>query len=85
MARITLDLHPIFRSNRDIDSALRKTMLEAARTKAELVEIIPGKGGGQLKRRVLAFLAQQHIRKLYDRVETDPDNAGVVFVHIRRR
>jgi DNA-nicking Smr family endonuclease len=81
MAKLTLDLHPIFRSDRDIDRALRGVIFEAVSTKTELVEIIPGKGGGQLKRRVLAFLSQRHIRRLYNRVETDPGNAGVVRVH----
>jgi hypothetical protein len=83
MAKLTVDLHPIFRSDRDIDRALRGALFEAARTKTELVESIPGKGSGQLKRRVLAFLAQRHIRRLYDHVETDPGNAGVVRVHFQ--
>ena len=81
MAKLTLDLHPIFRSDRDIDRALRNIVFEAVRTKADLVEIIPGKGTGKLKKRVLAFLNQQQIRKLYRRVETDSDNTGTVFVH----
>lgn len=80
-AKITLDLHPIFRNNRDIDMALRETLFRAARTGVGVVEIIPGKGTGQLKKRVLAFLAQKHIRKLYTRVETDTTNTGRVLVH----
>ena len=47
------------------------------------MEIIPGKGTGQLKRRVLAFLAQKHIKKLYVRVETDASNTGRVLVHFK--
>jgi hypothetical protein len=47
------------------------------------VQIIPGKGKGQLKARVLAVLAQKHLRKLYARVETDPANAGRILVHLR--
>jgi len=81
MAKLTLDLHPIFRSDRDIDRALRNIVFEAVRTKADLVEIIPGKGTGKLKKRVLAFLNQPQIRKLYRRVETDSDNTGTIFVH----
>ncbi len=81
MTKLTLDLHPIFRSDRDIDRALRNIVFEAVRTKADLVEIIPGKGTGKLKKRVLAFLNQQQIKKLYRRVETDSDNTGTVFVH----
>jgi len=81
--KLTLDLHPIFRSDRDVDRAVRNIIFEAARTHAALVEIIPGKGSGQLQKRVLALLGQKHIRKLYHRVETDPDNTGRVFVHFR--
>lgn len=80
---ITLDLHPIFRNNRDIELALRETLFRAARTGVDVVEIIPGKGTGQLKRRVLAFLGQKHIRKLYVRVETDAGNTGRVLVHFK--
>ncbi|MFE2429967.1 Smr/MutS family protein [Streptomyces sp. NPDC059373] len=83
IALLTLDLHPIFRNNRDIDLALRETLFRAARTGVDIVEIIPGKGTGQLKKRVLAFLAQKHIKKLYVRVETDATNTGRVLVHLR--
>lgn len=83
IALLTLDLHPIFRNNRDIELALRETVFRAAATGVDVVEIIPGKGTGKLKRRVLAFLAQKHIRKLYVRVETDASNEGRVLVHFR--
>ncbi|MBK3576633.1 Smr/MutS family protein [Streptomyces sp. MBT65] len=82
MALITLDLHPYFRSDRDIDTALRQTLFKAAATGVDIVQIIPGKGTGQLKKRVLAVLAQKHIRKLYARVEQDPTNAGRILVHL---
>jgi DNA-nicking Smr family endonuclease len=80
---LTVDLHPIFRNNRDIDLALREMIFKAARTGEEVVAIIPGKGSGQLKRRVLTFLRQKHTRKLYARVETDPTNTGRILVHFR--
>jgi dsDNA-specific endonuclease/ATPase MutS2 len=76
-----LDLHPIFRNNRDIEMALREVIFKAARTGVDVVQIIPGKGSGKLKRRVLAFLEQKHIKKLYVRVETDASNSGRVLVH----
>jgi DNA-nicking Smr family endonuclease len=82
-ALLTVDLHPIFRNNRDIDLALREVIFKAARTGEEVVAIIPGKGSGQLKRRVLAFLRQKHIRKLYARVETDATNTGRILVYFR--
>ena len=56
---------------------------EAVRIKASEVEIIPGKGSGQLKKRVLRFLDQKEIRALYHRVEKDADNFGRVFVYFR--
>src|SRR5260221_13697149 len=62
--KIVLDLHPIFRNNRDIDLALREVIFKAARTGATVVEIIPGKGSGRLQRRGLSFLGQKHITKL---------------------
>ena len=82
-ARLKLDLHEIYNRGDDIDRALRAVMDEAIRTKASVVEIIPGKGSGQLKKRVLRFLQQREVRALYDRVEKDADNFGRVFVHFR--
>jgi hypothetical protein len=83
IALLTLDLHPIFRNDRDIDMALRQTLFKAAATGVDVVQIIPGKGTGRLKQRVLAVLAQKHMKKLYVRVETDATNTGRVLVHLR--
>ena len=83
--KLTLDLHPILRNNRDIDVALKRALLEAAFGNVHMLEIIPGKGSGQLKKRVLTFLAQKHIRELYDHVEPSPENKGRILVHFRDR
>jgi hypothetical protein len=48
-----------------------------------MVEIIPGKGSGQLKKRVLRFLAQPEIKSQYHRLEKDDKNFGRIFVHFR--
>jgi DNA-nicking Smr family endonuclease len=80
---LKLDLHPIFRNDRDVDLALRDVIFKAARTGERVVEIIPGKGSGQLKKRVLAFLGQKHIKRFYDHVETDSTNAGRILVHFK--
>jgi dsDNA-specific endonuclease/ATPase MutS2 len=81
--KLKLDLHDIYNRGQDIDRALRGIIDEAVRTKAPLVEIIPGKGSGQLKKHVLRFLAQKEIKALYHRVEKDSKNFGRIFIHFR--
>ena len=81
--KLKLDLHEIYNRGSEIDVALRAIIDEAVAKKAPLVEIIPGKGSGQLKKRVLRFLDRKEIKALYHRVEKDSDNFGRVFVHFR--
>ncbi len=81
--KLKLDLHEIYNRSGDIDRALGAIIDEAIAKKAPLVEIIPGKGSGQLKKRVLRFLDQKEIKALYHRVEKDSNNFGRVFVHFR--
>ena len=63
--------------------AIEATGPESMLTKIELVEIIPGKGSGQLKKKVLRFLNQSHIHQLYHRVEKDDKNFGRIFIHFK--
>jgi DNA-nicking Smr family endonuclease len=81
--KLTLDLHDIYNRGSQIDAALRAIIDEAVEKKAKTVEIIPGKGSGQLKKRVLRFLDQKEIKAQYHRVEKDADNFGRIFVHFR--
>lgn len=81
--RLKLDLHEIYNRGEEIERALRAVIDEAVRTKASQVEIIPGKGSGQLKKRVLRFLDQPEVKVLYHRVEKDSKNFGRLFVHFR--
>lgn len=83
MARILLDLHDIYNKGDKIDQELQRVIQEAIDKRISMVEIIPGKGSGQLKKRVLRFLDQAHIRKLYHRLEKDEKNFGRIFVHFR--
>jgi DNA-nicking Smr family endonuclease len=81
--KLKLDLHDIYNRGGDIDRALKAIIDEAVAKKAPLVEIIPGKGSGQLKKHVLRFLERKDVKALYHRVEKDKDNFGRVFVHFR--
>ncbi|GAA0929227.1 DNA mismatch repair protein MutS [Virgisporangium aurantiacum] len=83
--KLKLDLHDIFNRGQDIDRALNAIINEAVQKKATLVEIIPGKGSGQLKKRVLRFLDQKEIKALYHRVEKDSKNFGRLFIHFRHK
>lgn len=83
MAKIVLDLHEIYNKGFEIDEELNRVINEALQKKIVLVEIIPGKGSGQLKKRVLRFLNRPDIKKLYHRLEKDDKNHGRVFVHFR--
>lgn len=83
MAKIVLDLHDIYNKGCTIDAELNRVIVKAIEKKIALVEIISGKGSGQLKKRVLRFLLKPEIKKLYHRLEKDDKNFGRVFVHFR--
>ncbi len=83
MGRLKLDLHEMYSDGRAIEAALEQAMEHAVTKRLALVEIVPGKGSGQLKKHVLRFLARPDIKKLYHRIEKDDKNFGRVFVHFR--
>ena len=85
MSKIKLDLHDIFNKGRLIDVELNRVIQEAVNKGIPLIEIIPGKGSGQLKKSVLRFLAQPKIKQLYHRVEKDDKNFGRIFVHFKKQ
>ena len=83
MAKLKLDLHDIYNRGDKIETELNRIIEEAVDKRISLIEIIPGKGSGQLKKRVLRFLNQSHIKALYHRVEKDDKNFGRIFVHLK--
>jgi DNA-nicking Smr family endonuclease len=83
MAKLKLDLHDIYNDSRSIDQALNRVFQEAIDKKIREVEIIPGKGSGQLRKKVERFLQQPHIKPLYHRIENDSRNFGRLFVYFK--
>ena len=83
MAKLVLDLHDIFNKGITIDAELNRVITQAIEKKIALVEIIPGKGSGQLKKRVLRFLSRPEIKNQYHRLEKDDKNFGRIFIHFR--
>ena len=83
MSRIKVDLHDIYNNSKAIDKALQEAFDEAIENRIREVEIIPGKGSGQLKKKVQRFLQQPHIKGLYHRMENDSKNFGRLFVYFK--
>ncbi|HMS00454.1 MAG TPA: Smr/MutS family protein [Anaerolineales bacterium] len=83
MSSLQIDFCKRSNKGETIDKELNRIVEEAIDKKINLVEIIPGKGSGQLKKKVLRFLNQGHIKKLYHRVEKDDKNFGRIFIHFR--
>ena len=83
MAKLTLDLHDIYNDSRAIDRSLQAIFEEAIEKKIREVEIIPGKGSGQLKKKVQRFLQLPHIKPLYHRIENHSKNFGRLFVYFK--
>jgi dsDNA-specific endonuclease/ATPase MutS2 len=83
MARIKLDLHDIYNNSAAIDRALQNAFEQAIEKKIKEVEIIPGKGSGQLRKKVERFLQLPHIKPMYHRIENDSKNFGRLFVYFK--
>lgn len=80
--KIKVDLHDIYSNGSKLEQALIDAMQDAEDIKAKTVEIIPGKGSGQLKKYVLRFL-EKNYKNVYHRIEKDDKNWGRIFVHFR--
>jgi len=80
---LKLDLHPTYNKGGLIEEELENIIEEAEEKKAKKVEIIHGKGSGQLKKKVIKFLDRKDIKQKYHRLKKDPDNFGRVFVYFR--
>jgi DNA-nicking Smr family endonuclease len=83
MAKYKLDLHDIYNKGVLIDKALNDAVNECLESKIGTLEIIPGKGSGQLKKKVIRFLDQKHIKSKYHRIDKDSKNFGRLFVYFK--
>ena len=81
MSKLVLDLHPIYNKGDRIEKELEEVIQEAMTRRAKEVEIIHGKGSGQLKKRVLKFLDRPDIKNTYSHLKKDSRNSGRVFVY----
>jgi dsDNA-specific endonuclease/ATPase MutS2 len=79
---LKVDLHDIFSSGDKIERAIDDLFEDAIRYKKKMIEIIPGKGSGQLKKSVLRYIEKKY-KGQYARIEKDDKNWGRIFVHFR--
>jgi dsDNA-specific endonuclease/ATPase MutS2 len=79
--KLTLDLHDIYNKGTEIEKALQNIFDEAIAKKAPMIEIIPGKGSGQLKKHVLRFLEKKKSSAKNMRIEKPSKNFGTIKVH----
>ena len=83
MAKIKLDLHDIYNRGDRIDAELARVLAEAEAKRIRTVEIIPGKGSGALKKRVLRYLERPDVKARYHRIDKDSRNHGRLFVYFK--
>jgi DNA-nicking Smr family endonuclease len=81
MSSQKLDLHPIYNKGSEIEFELRNILNAAWNKRMDFIEIIPGKGSGALKNKVLRFFNQKHIRQKYSRLVVDNKNFGKIILY----
>ena len=55
MGKLKIDLHPVYNQTEQIDELLRNAFATAKQEKLKSIEIIHGKGSGQLKKEFCDF------------------------------
>jgi hypothetical protein len=83
MTHLQLDLHHVYNNSRAVEDALQQVFNEALKKKIREVQIIPGKEGGKLVKKIELFLQQPHIKKHYQRMEKGDKKAGTLIVHFK--
>ena len=83
MGKLKIDLHPVYNQTEQIDELLRNAFATAKQEKLKSIEIIHGKGSGQLKKRVLRFLQRSENKEMYARIDKDSKNFGRTFVYFK--
>ena len=82
-SEIKIDLHDCFNRSDEIDRTLRDAFDRAQKLRARTLQIVHGKGTGQLKKRVQRFLQQSDVKAVTRSVDNDSKNWGRLFIHFR--
>ncbi len=82
-SEIKIDLHEVARDGAAIERELREAFEEAQRLRVKCLQIVHGKGTGQLKRRVDRFLKEPQVKAVTRNIDHDSKNWGRLFVYFR--
>jgi hypothetical protein len=83
MARFKCDLNDVTPKGRLVEDELNQAIEESIERRVSYLEVVFGKDNGEMKKRVLRFLAQPKFKELYHRIEKDEKNFGRIFVHFK--
>ncbi|MFH0913394.1 MAG: DNA mismatch repair protein MutS [Candidatus Omnitrophota bacterium] len=78
--RLKLNVYPVIP---DMEEKIAKILQKAVDNRARILEITYGKAGDGVKKRILDFLNNKDIRKLYSRLEKTDKGWGRVYLHFR--
>ncbi|HPD14510.1 MAG TPA: Smr/MutS family protein [Planctomycetota bacterium] len=80
---IKIDLHEVARDGAAIERELHDAFDEAQRLRVKCLQIVHGKGTGQLKRRVDRFLKEPQVKAVTRNIDHDSKNWGRLFIYFR--
>jgi hypothetical protein len=78
---LKLNLYPI---PIDMERQITEAIQEALEKRIKIVEISYGEASDSVKKRMLNFLNQKEIRRLYTRLEKTEKGWGRIYLHFRR-
>ena len=78
---LKVNLYPICT---DMERQITEAIQEASEKRIKIVEIAYGEASDTVKKRLLNFLNQKEIRRLYTRLEKTEKGWGRIYLHFRR-
>ena len=78
---LKLNLYPV---STGMEERITEAIREALEKRIKTVEISYGEASDSVKKRILNFLKQKEIRKLYSRLEKTDKGWGRIYLHFRR-
>jgi RNA binding exosome subunit len=78
---LKLNLYPV---STGMEERVIEAIQEALEKRIKIVEISYGEASDTVKKRILNFLKQKEIRKLYSRLEKTDKGWGRVYLHFRK-